>query len=170
MDFKLELIRYSHTVGESALHLQFTPAYRRDIFVDLQVRKLTELYFLAQAKRLIVVVAGIGFGKDHVHIFVCNWKNYSIAQLVKYFKGYTSRMMRKNHWNMFRHDLWGDKFWSEGYFHRTVGSVSKKAMEYYIKKSQQKHWEPLDYEIYKQKKQLTLQTFSSGNAPHFSAG
>ncbi len=169
MDFKIELVRYSHTVGESGLHLQFTPAYRKPIFADEQVKKLVELYLLSKAEELKVAVAGIGFGPDHMHIFICNWKSYSIEDLAKHLKGFVSRMMRKNHWKLFKKDLYGKKFWSEGYFHRTIGSVTKEAMEFYINHSQDKHWEFVDYDAYIRQKQLTLEKFAS-NAPHFSAG
>ncbi len=168
MEFNLELIRYRHTVGESGLHLQFTPAYRRPIFINEKVMKLTKLYMLSEAKRLDIAIAGIGFGPDHVHVFVANWKNFSIKDLTRKLKGYTSKMMRKNHWKLFKSDLYGKKFWSEGYFHRTVGSVTKQAMEFYIKNSQDRHWKKVDYDVYMYQKQSSLSEFSS-NAPHFSA-
>ena len=44
--------------------------------------------------------------------------------------------------------LWGDKFWSEGYFCRSIGSTTTDAVEYYIKYSQDKHWKNVDYEVY----------------------
>ena len=169
MNFGIELVRYSHTVGESCLHLQFTPAYRKPLFADKRVKKLVELYLLAKADELEIVIAGLGFGPNHLHVFICNWKNYSISKLVKRLKGFVSRMMRKNHWKLFKHLLWGKKFWSEGYFHRTVGSVTKDAMEFYVSHSQDKHWEAVDYDVYKYQKQLTLSQFTL-NAPHFSAG
>ena len=139
-EFNVELVCYSHTVGESAVHLQFTPAYRRAIFEIPIVRKLTRLYLEAKTKQMGVVLAGIGIGPDHLHMFVCGFKNYSIAELARHLKGFTSRMMRKNHWKLFKHMLWGKKFWSEGYFHRTVGAVTRDTMEFYVKNSQNKHW------------------------------
>ena len=169
MNLGIELVRYSHTVGESCLHLQFTPAYRKPIFADKRVKRLTELYLLSKADELGIVIAGLGFGPDHMHVFICNWKNYSIDELVRLLKGFISRMMRKNHWKLFKKDLYGKKFWSDGYFHRTIGSVTKGAMEFYISRSQGKHWEPVDYDVYRYQKQLSLNQFTS-NAPHFSAG
>jgi REP element-mobilizing transposase RayT len=47
--------------------------------------------------------------------------------------------------------LWGDKFWSSGYFCRSIGAVTTEAVEYYIKHSQEKHWKTADYEVYQQK-------------------
>lgn len=155
-----ELVRTSSSVGEINLHLQLTPAYRRDIFADKQVRELTKIYFLEKAKQMGILVAALDFGPDHFHAFISNWKHYSIEKLVNLLKGFTSHMMRKHHWNLFRHKLWGKKFWSEGYFYRTVGVVTADAVKYYVEHSQQKHWKAVDYDYYKHKQQALLTQFS----------
>ena len=51
-----ELRSSGHTVGETNLHLQFTPAYRRDIFVDDLVRELTVAYIVQRAQKMKVNV------------------------------------------------------------------------------------------------------------------
>ena len=35
--------------------------------------------------------------------------------------------------------FWGGQFWSDGYFYRSVGSVTDDAVEFYIRVSQDKH-------------------------------
>ena len=49
-------------------------------------------------------------------------------------------MMRKNHWDLFKEKLWGDKFWSGGYFARSIGETTSDAVEHYILEGQSKHW------------------------------
>lgn len=156
---KIELIKHSHSVGECNLHYQLTPAYRRPIFEEEKVRKLTKAYLLAKAKELKVIIVSVNFGPDHMHLFVANCKNYSVAELVRRFKGYISRMMRKNHWGLFKHYLYGKKFWTEGYFYRTVGAVTSEAIKFYIEHSQEKHWAVVDYEFYQYDKQRKLNSF-----------
>ena len=78
------------------------------------------------------------FGKDHVHLFVTNCKNYAPCQIVQFLKGFSSRMMRKNHNELFSEFLWGDKFWSEGYFCESCGSDFDKAYSY-IENQEQHH-------------------------------
>ena len=131
---------YSHAVGEFNYHLQLTPAYRRDVFIDEKVKKLTKAYLVAKIEELKLNLVAIEFGPDHVHIFVANCKNYAPCKIVQFLKGFSSRMMRKNHWNLFRCDLWGNKFWSEGYFARSIGETTSEAVEHYILESQSKHW------------------------------
>ena len=151
-----ELRSSGHTVGESNLHLQFTPAYRRDIFADDLVRELTVAYIVLRAQEMGVTVAAIECGPDHVHLFVTGWKNWSIAVLAAQLKTYASRMMRTYHAELFDDKLWGNKFWSSGYFHRTVGAVTAETVKRYVAEGQQKHW--VEFEA---KKQRTLLNYSS---------
>ena len=151
-----ELRASGHTMGETNLHLQFTPAYRRDIFSDKLVRELTVAYTLQRAKKMKVNIAAIECGPDHLHLFVNNWKNWKIPVLAGSLKSYSSRLMRKGHQYMFSDKLWGKKFWSAGYFHRTVGAVNSETVKKYIQEGQKKHWQE-----YEQKAQKTLCTFSA---------
>ena len=138
---KNELRHSAHTVGETNLHLQFTPAYRRDIFRETLVRELTIAYLIERAQQIRVRVAAIDCGPNHIHLFVEDWKNYSIKDLARELKMYSSRKMRKGHSFLFDKKLYGEKFWSAGYFHRTVGVVTAETVRRYIKESQKKHWE-----------------------------
>ena len=152
---KNELRSSGHTVGETNLHLQFTPAYRRDIFVDPLVRELTVAYTVQRAKDMKVEIAAIECGPDHLHLFVKQWKNWKIPVLAGQLKTYSSRLMRKGHKYMFEDKLWGDKFWSSGYFHRTVGAITSETVKKYIKEGQKKHWKEVQ-----EKKQQTLLNYA----------
>lgn len=139
-----ELVVSSGSVGESNFHLQFTPAYRRDIFVDPLVRELTLGYIVQKLKQHKVKILAYNFGPDHMHIFVANVRYIGEIELVRQIKGFSSYMMRKGHWDLFRHKLWGDKFWNEGHFYRSVGMVTKDTMSHYIKECQEKHWDKIN--------------------------
>ena len=137
---KIELLSSSHSVGEANYHIQITPAYRQDIFANELVKILTKDYLLAAASRNKITIAAIGFGPDHVHIFCTNCKNHSAAQIAKLLKGFSSRMMRQHHNQLIVDKLYGKKFWSSGYFYRTVGAVNSMTVNRYVEQSQQKHW------------------------------
>ncbi len=137
---KIELLKSSHSVGECNYHLQFTPAYRRDVFADNEVARLTRHYFLEAAEKHGISIAAAGFGRDHCHLFVIESKNHSVVQVVNLLKGYTSRLMRERHWHLFKRKLWGDSFWSSGYFYRSVGAVNSETVRHYVAQSQDKHW------------------------------
>jgi len=127
----------AHTVGESNLHLLFTPAYRRDVFSSRALRDATTRLLQEQAEKLGVVLAALDYGPDHVHLFVTHWKRHGISTLTQQFKGTTSRTLRQHHKELFVDKLWGQKFWSGGYFYRTVGVVTVRR---YVSESQTKHW------------------------------
>ena len=156
-----ELVRTTSTVGESNLHLQITPAYRRDIFVNKEVFELTKKYILEKSERMGLIISAIDFGPDHGHVFISNWKKHSIEKIAKELKGFSSYMMRKNHMSLIKDKLWGKKFWTEGYFYRTVGAVTRDSVKFYVEHSQKKHWKAVDYQYYKyEKEQLRLTAFS----------
>lgn len=133
----IELLKSVHCVGEANLHLQFTPAFRQDVFADVLIRILMRDYMLYQAKRKGFTISALGFGDDHFHVFVTQWKNFSPAKLAQLLKGFTARQMRKHHRELFGNKLWGNKFWSGGYFYRTVGAVNTETVKHYVADSQE---------------------------------
>lgn len=138
-----ELIVSSHAIGESNFHIQLTPAYRRDIFVDERVAELTLGYILEKMAELKAIVVVYNYGPDHLHLFVANLRFVSEVEFVRQIKVYSSYKMRKHFSSLFRKKLWGTKFWTEGHFYRSVGAVNKETMKHYIEECQDKHWQKI---------------------------
>jgi len=84
-----------------------------------------------------------------------------VAELAQRFKGTSSRMIRQTLWGVVKRQLWGDAFWSGGYFYRSVGSTTSDAIQWYIDHAQRKHWKALDHHTYKELKQKTLNHYMS---------
>ncbi|MGC9107564.1 MAG: IS200/IS605 family transposase [Infirmifilum sp.] len=84
------------------------------------------------------------FGPDHVHLFVSGCRKYFVPYMAQMFKDASSRKIRLELWDNVRGKLWGDSFWSGGYFYRSVGSTTAEAVQYYVENSQRKHW--MDYQ------------------------
>lgn len=137
---KIDLCRGSHSVGQHCYHAVFVIAYRREVFRDKRVLALVKAYLEAKAERMGIVIEAMDFGPDHVHLFVSRCGRWSGYDLQQELKGFTSRMMRKNHRRLFRHLLWGKKFWKRGDFCRSVGSVTADVVKFYIGHCQQEHW------------------------------
>jgi len=144
-----DLVSRGHSFGESNFHIQLTPKYRKDVFENKEVIEVCKRYALEKAKRLGIVIFTMEAGPDHFHIFVGNCKNYSVPKIVQHIKGFTSRMLRKYYWNLFRDKLWGDSFWSDGYFYESIGRVTSDSIKYYIERQQGKYWSTPDFEVYK---------------------
>lgn len=159
----MEFDRYSHSLGESNYHFQFTPKYRRDVFRDVILKKACEESFLKIAEKYKIIVRALEFGPDHVHLFVGNCKKYSVPQIAQNFKGASSRELRERYWEHVRIKEYGDSFWSDGYFYESVGRVTSESVEYYINRQQGKHWANIDYEVYqKSPLQRTINDFFIG--------
>ena len=135
-----ELLRHRHSIGESNYHLQFTPNFRKPVFLPRAVRELCKQAFEQKAAALGIIVYCVNFGPDHCHLFVGNCRNYSVSALVQYFKGYSSYIVRKTLWHVVSQYVWGERFWSEGYFYESTGRVTSKSVKFYIERQQRKHW------------------------------
>ena len=87
---------------------------------------------------------------------------YAVPYLAQMFKGYSSRKIRDECWEYLQRVLWGESFWSDGYFHEYIGRFTNDAMRYYIERQQGKHWYDEDYDFHKhqqKKKKLELVDF-----------
>ena len=127
-------LHYRHCFGEAYLHLQFTPKYRRSVFEKPIVMHAIRGIFSVIAKSLDVALEAVEFGPDHAHLFIGRWENYSIPKLAQRFKGTSSFEIRRRLWNVISKYLWGDSFWTDGYFFETVGSVTADARRFYIER------------------------------------
>jgi len=145
---KMELVVSQHAVGESNYHIQLTPAYRQAVFEEALLRELTIAYIAEKLKQFKVILAGYGFGPDHLHLFVSNVRFISEVEMVRQMKGFSSFMLRRGHAFLFKDKLWGKKFWSEGHFYRSVGAVTKESMQWYVTEGQKKHWQKYTFEEY----------------------
>lgn len=138
---QLELVRASHNVGESNFHLVFVVAYRRKVFSSKHNLDAARAYTEEKALSMKVKIEAMEFGPDHVHLFLSHCRRYSAEELARLLKGYVSRMMRMHHAPFLRAWLWGKKFWTSGYFYRSVGSVNSETVKFYIDHCQAKHWD-----------------------------
>ena len=134
------ILRHRHCVGESNYHFQFTPNFRKKVFLSKEVRRLCKETFMQKAAALGITLYAVEFGPDHCHLFVGNCRNYSAAELAQHFKGYSSRVLRKELWSVVSQYVWGERFWSEGYFYESIGRVTSEAVKFYVERQQGKHW------------------------------
>src|ERR1700722_7721421 len=142
----MQLVSVGSSRGESNFHVVFTPKYRRDVFADGEVRRACIESFARTCYDLGVGLEACEFGPDHVHLFMSGCRNYSVWDMVQRFKGASWHRIRKERWQRVRGKLWGDSFWSDGYFYRSIGSTTTDAVRYYIENSQRKHWMNRDYD------------------------
>lgn len=81
---------------------------------------------------------------DHVHLFVSAPPKFAPAEIVRLFKGISSRRLKKE-FESLRRQYWGElgihaaaTLWAEGYYVGTAGHVSAETIKRYIEQSQKK--------------------------------
>jgi putative transposase len=77
-------------------------------------------------------ISEMSIQSDHVHIVVELPPHMCVAEVVRIFKGGTSRVLRKEFPEM-QEFLWGESFWADGYFAETVGKVDEEVVKRYIR-------------------------------------
>ena len=80
-------------------------------------------------------ISRLSIQPDHVHVLIQLKPKDSVARAVQLLKGVTSRVIRKEFPEL-EEFLWGDSFWTDGYFAETVGKVDEAIVRKYIEEQQ----------------------------------
>ncbi len=79
----------------------------------------------------------INIQTTHIHLLLQINPRDSIAHVMHYIKGGSSRVIRKEFPEL-EEFLWGDSFWSDGYFAESVGKTNELVITSYIKNQREK--------------------------------
>ena len=123
-------MNYSHNTTSVALinyHIVFCPKYRRKLLVGIIKQRLDELVKKVAVENKWAVMA-LEVMPDHVHLFVSADVKTKPQQVVKRFKGKTSRFLRSE----FRDLRKMPTLWTRSYFLSTAGNVSSATIQKYI--------------------------------------
>jgi putative transposase len=123
--------RGSHTKHRLQYHIVWIPKYRRRVIQGKIAIRLKRLMYEA-CKMNGWWISEMSIQTDHVHIVVELPPQISVAEVVRIFKGGTSRVLRKEFPEM-EEFLWGESFWADGYFAETVGKVDEEVVKRYIR-------------------------------------
>ncbi|MGB7294459.1 MAG: IS200/IS605 family transposase [Candidatus Aminicenantales bacterium] len=126
--------RGSHTKHRLQYHIVWIPKYRRRVIQGKIAIRLKRLMYEA-CKMNRWWISEMSIQSDHVHIVVELPPHISVAEVVRIFKGGTSRVLRKEFPEM-QEFLWGESFWADGYFAETVGKVDEEVVKRYIRQQQ----------------------------------
>ena len=122
--------RGGHTKHKLQCHLVWVPKYRKRVLrgkIAYRLRGL--LYDACRMNRWWI--GKISVQEDHVHLLIQMQANDSVAETVRILKGGTSKIIRKEFPEL-EEFLWGDSFWSDGYFAESVGYVDEATVRKYI--------------------------------------
>jgi putative transposase len=115
-------------------HLIWCPKYRRKILSGPIEQRLRELLIL-KAHELNVEIKSLEILPDHVHIFVKCDPVDSPHYIVQQFKGFSSRMLRRE-FNELSSRL--PTLWTRSYYCESVGHISENTVLKYIQDQKNK--------------------------------
>jgi putative transposase len=137
----------AHVIVRTAFanHLVWIPRYRKKVLVGPVEASLKELLAEIATHYRFEILAVEGM-PDHVHLFVSAPPKFAPAEIVRLFKGITSRQLKKE-FESLRRQYRGKhaSLWAEGYYVGTAGHVSAETIKRYIEESQKKSHQGLKY-------------------------
>lgn len=121
-----------HAVYVINYHLVWIPRYRKKVLIGRIADRLKELLSEIASQYAFRMVA-VEVMPDHVHLFVSAPPKYSPAEIVRLFKGISSRRLMQEFAYLCR-QYWGEKatLWAESYYVGTAGHVSAETIQRYI--------------------------------------
>jgi len=125
----------AHTKHRLLYHLVFIPKYRRRILLSKVAYRLQGSFYEA-CKVNLWWIEELKILSDHVHMLIQVQPTESVSDVVQRLKGGSSKILRKEFPEL-EEFLWGDSFWSDGYFAETVGRVNVEQIKRYIKENKE---------------------------------
>ncbi|MBF0483061.1 MAG: IS200/IS605 family transposase [Desulfovibrionaceae bacterium] len=114
-------------------HVIWCPKYRRKVLVDGVDARLKEIIFDA-VNELEAEVIEVEVMPDHVHLLFEVDPQYGVHKLVKYLKGLSSNLLRKEFpWLKKRLPT----LWTNSYFVSTVGGAPLQVIKQYVERQKQ---------------------------------
>jgi putative transposase len=120
----------SSTKHRILVHLVILPKYRRRVLIGKIALRIKQL-FTECCSMNDWQVHELAILKDHIHMLIQINPKDSIASAVNLLKGGSSRAIRLEHPEL-QEFLWGESFWSDGYFAETIGAKSEEMLRKYI--------------------------------------
>lgn len=116
-----------HTVGRATVHLVWIPKRRKRVLIGKVKTRLSAI-LSDVAKEKGWVILALEIAPDHVHLLVEYDPIVAINQVIKAFKGRSSRLLRQE----FPELLKLPTLWTHAYFYDTTGKVSSATITDYI--------------------------------------
>ncbi|HKI70627.1 MAG TPA: IS200/IS605 family transposase [Verrucomicrobiae bacterium] len=123
-----ELRHANHSVYQINYHFVWIPKRRKKILVGAVAQRLNTICEAVAQERGWRILS-LAIQPDHVHLFIEATPRERPHEIVRAFKGRSSRILRTE----FPHLLKLPSLWTHSYFCRTAGNVSATTIERYIK-------------------------------------
>jgi putative transposase len=120
----------SHSVTRLTAHIVWVTKYRYPVLRgDIQKRCRELLIQICDAEDVRILKGVVS--KDHVHMHIEYQPSKSISDLVKRFKGRTSRLLQQE-FPALQKQYWGRHFWAIGYGAWSTGNITEEMVQEYL--------------------------------------
>ena len=127
----------NHKKFKMKFHLIFSTKYRRKLFIELWEQVLASFKRAEgmQNDWKILLMEYDSEMRDHIHILLEGTPDTKISKVVALLKQTSTYDCWKLKRELMKKVYWGKKhlLWTKGYFCATIGEVSEKKIETYIK-------------------------------------
>ncbi len=116
-----------HAVHAIKFHFVWCPTRRAKVLKGVVAARLRQIIDEVAAEKDWNVIQ-VAILPDHVHLFVQTDVQHAPTQIVKAFKGRSSRFLRQEYTYLLRLP----SLWTRSYFVSTAGRISQETIERYI--------------------------------------
>ena len=120
----------AHTQYDLQVHVVWLTKYRKRILVGKVAQRLKILLMQGCSAKNITIIKG-NIQSNHVHLLLAIPATLSMAQVMQYLKGRSSKKLQEEFPHL-RREFWGQHMWATGYFCRSVGTVTQDIIKEYI--------------------------------------
>ena len=120
----------AHTQYDIQCHIVWITKYRKKILYGKIAERLKVLLMQGCSAKGIIIIKGKVM-PDHIHLLVSIPASLSMAQVMQYLKGRSSKKLQEE-FPKLRKQFWGQHMWATGYFCRSVGTVTNEIIQEYI--------------------------------------
>ena len=121
----------SHTIHDLKVHLIWITKYRYQVLTKDVGYRTREIIRQICGQHDIQIIGG-AVSKDHVHVYISYPPKYSVSDIVKWFKGRSSRKLQEE-FPQLGQRYWGKHFWGIGYAAFSSGHVTDEMIREYLK-------------------------------------
>jgi putative transposase len=120
----------SHSITRLTAHVVWVTKYRYHVLQgEIKVRRRDLIVQICDTED-VGILKGV-VSKDHVHMHIEYPPSKSISDLVKRFKGRTSRLLQQEYPELKRL-YWGKHFWAIGYGGWSTGNITEEMVQEYL--------------------------------------
>lgn len=126
--------RGGHTKYSMKVHLIFVTKYRRKVFRSVRQADTVKQFLYGAARGQDYKILQLETDQDHVHILLEYSPKAAVSDIVKNLKQCSTYQMWKHYPEQLAKQYWKKQIlWSDGYFACSIGQVSQKTIEEYIR-------------------------------------